>query len=199
MIQAMNPRLRLAVLIGALSLSGCFLTPAGQQVQLLEARASLLDTRVDQLEVVRASGGAAAEAASSSAVGDAALERAGTLAFESAAGSNGSAGFTNGGEGMRLPGLGFNFRKAMGKHGRGLTNLLTGWVEMPKGVHETTQQSGAMSGMTLGLLRGAGHGFIRTVAGGYEAITFPFPAPPGYRPVIRPEFIFTCDLDGGAP
>ena len=81
--------------------------------------------------------------------------------------------------------------KAFTKLGRGAVNLFTGWVEIPKRIQETTLVSGAWSGFTWGLLRGLGYGFIRTAAGGYEVITFPFPAPPDYEPVIQPEFVFT--------
>ena len=81
--------------------------------------------------------------------------------------------------------------KAFTKFTRGVINIVTGWVEIPKRIQETSYESGAAAGYTWGLLRGLGHGFIRTAAGGYELITFPFPAPPGYAPVIQPEYVFT--------
>ena len=81
--------------------------------------------------------------------------------------------------------------KAFTKLMRGAVNLSTGWVEIPKRIHETSQTDGAFAGFTWGLLRGFGYGFIRTAAGGYELLTFPFPAPPGYAPVIEPEYVFT--------
>ena len=83
--------------------------------------------------------------------------------------------------------------QAVGKLTRGAINIVTGWVEVPKRIHETSQDSGAAAGFTWGLLRGLGYGFIRTAAGLYEVFTFPFPAPPGYAPVIRPEYVFTAD------
>jgi len=83
--------------------------------------------------------------------------------------------------------------KAFTKLTRGFVNIVTGWVEVPKRIHETTQLEGAVSGFTWGLLRGLGHGFIRTAAGLYELVTFPFPAPPGYEPVIQPEYVFTSE------
>jgi len=73
---------------------------------------------------------------------------------------------------------------------RGGVNLATGWVELPKRITETTNANGAFAGWTGGLLRGLGYGFVRTVAGAYELVTFPFPAPPRYAPVIQPEFVF---------
>ena len=81
--------------------------------------------------------------------------------------------------------------KSFTKLTRGFVNLVTGWVEIPKRVQETSGQSGPWAGFTWGLLRGLGHGFIRTAAGAYEFVTFPFPAPPGYASVIQPEYVFT--------
>ena len=81
--------------------------------------------------------------------------------------------------------------KAFTKFTRGGINIVTGWVELPKRISETSQESGTAAGFTWGLLRGLGHGFIRTAAGFYELFTFPFPAPPGYVPVIQPEYIFS--------
>ncbi len=91
------------------------------------------------------------------------------------------------------PGVPLDVRRAFGKLGRGLVNLITGWVEIPERMVETSTNSGAGAGLTLGLLRGTGYGFVRTAAGAYEIVTFPFPAPSGYRSVIRPEYVFTCE------
>ena len=79
---------------------------------------------------------------------------------------------------------------------RGAINTVTGWVEIPKRIEQTWDTDGAASGLTWGLLRGLGYGFVRTAAGIYEVVTFPFPAPPGYEPVIQPEFVFEDDSGG---
>ena len=50
--------------------------------------------------------------------------------------------------------------KAITKLGRGAVNVVTGWVEIPKRISETSQQSGSAVGWTWGLLRGLGYGFI---------------------------------------
>jgi len=83
--------------------------------------------------------------------------------------------------------------KAFMKLARGCINIITGWVEIPKRVSETSQVSGSAAGFTWGILRGIGHGFIRTAAGLYELFTFPFPAPPGYVSVIQPEYVFSVE------
>jgi putative exosortase-associated protein (TIGR04073 family) len=80
--------------------------------------------------------------------------------------------------------------KAVGKLARGFVNIVTGWVEVPKRIYETSQTSGAAAGFTWGTLRGLGHGFVRTAAGFYEFFTFPVPQPPNYEPVIEPEYVF---------
>ena len=82
--------------------------------------------------------------------------------------------------------------KALSKLARGGINVVTGWVEVPKRINETAKESGMAAGLTWGLLRGLGHGFVRTVAGFYEVFTFPVPAPSGYAPVIQPEYVFTA-------
>ena len=64
---------------------------------------------------------------------------------------------------------------AANKLGRGFVNVVTGWVEI---------------GLTWGLIRGLGYGFVRTAAGFYDVLTFPVPQPPDFKPVIQPEYIF---------
>jgi putative exosortase-associated protein (TIGR04073 family) len=44
--------------------------------------------------------------------------------------------------------------------------------------------------MTIGLAKGVGMTIVRTGAGVYETVTFPFPIPEGYGPVLEPEFVF---------
>lgn len=79
----------------------------------------------------------------------------------------------------------------LSKLARGGLNLFTGWLEIPKRVHETSQNSGATVSFTWGLLRGLGYGFVRTAAGVYEIVTFPFAAPPDYEPVIQPAYVWS--------
>ena len=91
---------------------------------------------------------------------------------------------------VRFPRLPIDWRRALGKLVRGVVNTVTGWVEIPKRVDQTSLTSGPGAGFTFGLLRGFGHGLVRTAAGVYEIVTFPVPAPPNYEPVIQPEYVF---------
>jgi putative exosortase-associated protein (TIGR04073 family) len=76
------------------------------------------------------------------------------------------------------------------KLGRGLANILTGWVELPKNIYETSVEENVLSGLTMGLAKGIGMTIVRTGAGVYETVTFPFPIPEDYQPVLEPEFVF---------
>ncbi len=76
------------------------------------------------------------------------------------------------------------------KLGRGLTNTLTGWLELPKAVYETSVNHNALAGLTLGLATGAGLSIVRMGAGIYEVATFPFEVPKDYDPILNPEYVF---------
>lgn len=76
------------------------------------------------------------------------------------------------------------------KLGRGVANTLTGWVEVPKNICSTSTEENVLSGITLGTIKGLGLGLLRTGAGIYDIVTFPFPLPEGYRPFLEPEYVF---------
>jgi putative exosortase-associated protein (TIGR04073 family) len=76
------------------------------------------------------------------------------------------------------------------KLGRGLANILTGWIELPKNIYDTSVEDNPLSGLTIGLAKGVGMTIVRTGAGVYETVTFPFPIPEAYCPVLEPEFVF---------
>jgi putative exosortase-associated protein (TIGR04073 family) len=80
---------------------------------------------------------------------------------------------------------------------RGAVNVCTGWVEIPKRIIETKDEFDWWTGVTWGLMRGIGHGFVRTAAGIYEVVTFPFAAPPGYAALIEPEYVFGNEPETG--
>ncbi|MCX5715866.1 MAG: exosortase system-associated protein, TIGR04073 family [Candidatus Omnitrophica bacterium] len=75
------------------------------------------------------------------------------------------------------------------KLGRGLVNILTGWVELPKNIYDTSVQSNPLAGITIGLAKGLGMTIVRTGAGVYDTATFPFPLPKEYKPVLEPEYV----------
>ena len=90
---------------------------------------------------------------------------------------------------LLVPGV-CSAQDAFTKLGRGVANTLTGWVELPKNIYNTSVEGNAFSGMTLGLAKGAGMSIVRTGAGVYEVVTFPFPLPKNYKPILEPEYVF---------
>lgn len=76
------------------------------------------------------------------------------------------------------------------KLGRGVANVLTGWVEITKEIYKTSVEENPFTGLTAGLARGTGAALRRTGAGLYETATFPFPGTENYSPTIDPEYVF---------
>ena len=173
----------------ALGSSGCIFDPFSRRLRRAQEEAGGLDQRVTTLEQSSllsslVGGGAGGAPPLPEDLGS---EPALQAARAAAAAPQAS----------RWPGLPIDWGKAISKLLRGLVNVITGWVEIPKRVHETTEQSGPGTGFTWGLMRGFGYGFIRTAAGGYETVTFLVPAPPGYQPVMQPAYVFLCEGDTG--
>lgn len=79
--------------------------------------------------------------------------------------------------------------KMFTKMGRGIVNVLTGWIEIPKNVAREWRETDPFTGLILGTIKGIGWGFGRTISGVYEIITFPFPIPRNYEPLMMPEYI----------
>jgi len=80
----------------------------------------------------------------------------------------------------------------MGKKlGRGIVNIATGWVELPKNIYDTSvETNNPLMGITYGTLKGVGMTVVRTGAGIYDTATFLFPVPQDYDPILDPEFVF---------
>jgi putative exosortase-associated protein (TIGR04073 family) len=186
------------LLVGLCATPGCLFSPLSAQLGQARRQLESLEQRISQLEVtfgVEPSGelgtggtppGMVSGAAPATVAGP-------TSALPLGETSSLSDGTPSEARSFQLPTWSFDGRQALSKLTRGLVNLLTGWVEIPKRAHETTQASGPGAGFTYGLLRGLGHAFVRTAGGAYEAATFPFPAPSGYRPIIQPPYVFVCD------
>ncbi len=63
------------------------------------------------------------------------------------------------------------------KLGRGLGNVFTCWIEIPKNFHQGMQEENPLSGAAWGIVKGVGLGFTRLAVGAYETISFPLPYP----------------------
>jgi len=80
---------------------------------------------------------------------------------------------------------------ASDKFMRGITNILTGWMEVPKHIGEKSKTEGPLAGSTAGLSSGFTWMLLRTGAGIWDAATFPGSLIiPDEKPVIDPPTVF---------
>ena len=63
------------------------------------------------------------------------------------------------------------------KAGRGVVNVLTGWIEIPKQIHLGSQEENPVTGLGFGIAKGVGLTVLRIAVGVYEAVTFPVAYP----------------------
>jgi putative exosortase-associated protein (TIGR04073 family) len=73
---------------------------------------------------------------------------------------------------------------------RGLANIATGWLELPKQVYLASKEEGAAKGALIGPLKGIGMTVVRTLAGVGELATFFIAYPGFYDPYFEPGFIW---------
>lgn len=76
------------------------------------------------------------------------------------------------------------------KLGRGLANVATGVLEIPRTTELVTRKDGAIAGMTVGVVKGLWNVVVRELAGVYETVTFLIDAPKGFAPLVHPEFVW---------
>jgi putative exosortase-associated protein (TIGR04073 family) len=75
------------------------------------------------------------------------------------------------------------------KLGRGFCNLVTFPLEVPEQIQRTNIDEGPMAALTWGPIKGISMMCVRAAAGAYEVLTFPFPIPKDYKPLLTdPEF-----------
>ena len=73
---------------------------------------------------------------------------------------------------------------------RGVANILTGWVEIPKQIYITNEKDGWERAIVIGPLKGIGMTLVRTVSGAGELLTF-FVAYPGFfDPWFEPRYVW---------
>ena len=73
------------------------------------------------------------------------------------------------------------------KLGRGVANVLTGVIEVPKNIYEVEKNDGGFAAVTYGAARGAWRFVVRSAfVGPWEVLTFPTST----EPVVEPEFPF---------
>ena len=75
------------------------------------------------------------------------------------------------------------------KFTRGITNVATSVVEVPKQSYLTVRDQGAV-GFVIGPMKGLGMTMYRTLIGTIETIFFLVPQPGYYDPMIDPDFVW---------
>ena len=80
------------------------------------------------------------------------------------------------------------------KLGRGIANVVTCPIELPRTVEKVALRDGYLAGGTVGILQGAWRTILRGVVGIFEVVTFPVEIPKGFAPLIKPEFAFGHDV-----
>lgn len=82
--------------------------------------------------------------------------------------------------------------KALTKLGRGLSNIMLGWAEIPV-TFDTKLKQGKPLGYLLGVVPvlGTARALMRTTTGVFESVTFPFSdRDVNYAAILEPEFLF---------
>ena len=74
------------------------------------------------------------------------------------------------------------------KLGRGISNLLFGWSELPTQIATVNTYEGNSAAGGYGVVRGVSRSVMRTAAGIFEILTFP-------APVVRGTYYPVLDLD----
>ncbi len=89
---------------------------------------------------------------------------------------------------LGLPNVAAARDSAARKVGRGVANLTLGVLAIPGEIVQTTQERGVFVGATWGLAKGVGMLVAHEVVGLWEIVTCPFETPPGFKPILAPEF-----------
>ena len=92
----------------------------------------------------------------------------------------------------------YNLHPSFEKLGRGLSNALLGWAEIPLGIQQrySPEDTGTsfISGLAIGLFKGV----VRMGVGVYETATFLLPYPEDFRPIL-PTLPYYQLLKNGKP
>ena len=80
---------------------------------------------------------------------------------------------------------------ALKKLGRGVCNIGTCPMEVFEQIKRVNNDDGPMAACSYGVVKGVAMLFVRATVGVYEFVTFPFPVPKDYKPILTdPEFFF---------
>ena len=78
------------------------------------------------------------------------------------------------------------FEGSFTKLGRGVSNVLAGWLEVPETIRRRYSPDDVGSSIATGVAVGVLRTIMRTGVGLYETLTCPLPIPQCYRPILPP-------------
>lgn len=78
----------------------------------------------------------------------------------------------------------YNLHPAFNKLGRGVSNALAGWMEIPYNTGKYYNASDTGGSFFTGVAQGVFKGVVRTAVGFYETVTFFLPYPEDYAPIL---------------
>ena len=78
----------------------------------------------------------------------------------------------------------YNLHPAFEKLGRGVANLLCGWMELPLNIQKRYSTSDTGASFFTGIAYGLFKGIVRTGVGAYETVTFFLPYPEDFAPIL---------------
>lgn len=76
------------------------------------------------------------------------------------------------------------------KLGRGITNIVFFWMEIPVNTQKAANRHGVASGFFEGIFTGLYYGTGRILTGAYDVVTFLIPLPSGYGALMKPDYVF---------
>ena len=78
------------------------------------------------------------------------------------------------------------------KLGRGIANVATFPLEIPRTSALVGRSQGGVAAYTTGVLQGAWRGLVRGATGVFEIVTFYAEIPEGFEPLFKPEYVWTA-------
>lgn len=78
----------------------------------------------------------------------------------------------------------YNLQPVFEKGGRGLSNVLGGWLEIPLNIDKRYSKSDVVGSTLTGAAVGVFKGLVRTGVGLYETVTFFLPYPENFAPIL---------------
>ena len=78
----------------------------------------------------------------------------------------------------------YNLQPAFEKLGRGVSNTLFGWLEIPLNIDRRYAANDTVGSGVTGAAVGVVKGLVRTVVGAYETVTFLLPYPENFAPIL---------------